>query len=54
MGILEFFLAIAALFLFTPVGGIVTQTAVSTLSYLGMAVASIWDKDIRADMVAIG
>ena len=45
---------VLAIFLFTPVGGIVTQVAVSSLSYVGMAVASIWDEDIRADMKAIG
>ena len=36
------------------VGSAVTQAAVSTVSYVGMAVASIWDEDIRADMNAIG
>ena len=48
------FLALAAVFLFTPVGGVVAQTAVSAVSYVGMAIASIWDADIRADMNAIG
>ena len=47
-------LAVLALLLFTPIGGIAAQTVVSTLSYIGMAVASIWDKEIRADMNAIG
>ena len=47
-------LAVLALLLFTPIGGIAAQTVVSTLSYVGMAVASIWDKEIRADMNAIG
>ena len=42
------------LYCFTPVGSAVTQAAVSTVSYAGMAVASIWDEDIRADMNAIG
>ena len=42
------------LYCFTPVGSAVTQAAVSTVSYVGMAVASIWDEDIRADMNAIG
>jgi len=41
-------------FMFTPIGGTVAQAAVSTVSYAGMAVASIWDEDIRADMNAIG
>ncbi|MDL2292706.1 hypothetical protein LJC17_03880 [Acholeplasma sp. OttesenSCG-928-E16] len=40
--------------LFTPVGGVLAQVVVSTGSYVGMAVASIWDKDIRSDMNAIG
>ena len=42
------------LYCFTPVGSAVTQAAVSAVSYVGMAVASIWDEDIRADMNAIG
>ena len=41
-------------FLYTPIGGITAQAVVSTVSYVGMAVASIWDEDIRADMNAIG
>ena len=41
-------------FLYTPIGGITAQAVVSTVSYAGMAVASIWDEDIRADMNAIG
>ncbi len=39
--------------LFTPVGGTALQVATSVASYAGMAVASIWDKDIRNDMNAI-
>ena len=34
--------------------GLFFQTVVSTLSYVGMAVASIWDQDIRHDMADIG
>ena len=45
---------IAAVLLFTPVGGTITQVATSAVSYAGMAVASIFDKDIRNDMNAIG
>lgn len=37
------FLAIAAILLFTPVGGVVTQTAVSVLSYIGVAVWAVGD-----------
>ncbi len=48
------FIAIIALLAFTPAGGVVAQTVVSTASYIGMAVASIFDKDIRDDMNAIG
>ena len=47
-------LILAALLLFTPVGGTALQVATSTLSYVGMAVASIFDEDIRNDMNAIG
>ena len=47
-------LILAALLLFTPVGGTALQVATSTLSYVGMAVASIFDKDIRNDMKEIG
>ena len=49
----EIALAIAALLLFTPVGGVVAQTAVSIGSYAGMAVGAIFDGDIRSDMNAI-
>ena len=41
---------VGALLLFTPLGGTVTQAAVSTASYVGMAVASIGDEAIRKDM----
>ena len=47
-------LILAAILLFaTPVGGTAAQTTVSIVSYAGMAMSSIWDKDIRADMNAI-
>ena len=42
------------LLLFTPVGGIVLQVAASGLTYAGIAVASMFDEDIRNDMNAIG
>jgi uncharacterized protein RhaS with RHS repeats len=47
-------LILAAVLLFTPVGGIAAQVATSVVSYGGMAVASIWDEEVRADMNAIG
>lgn len=40
--------------LFTGLGGFITQLVVSVWSYVGFAVASIWDKDIRKDMNDIG
>ena len=43
-----------ALLLFTPVGGVALQATVTTASYTGIAVASIFDEDIRNDMNAIG
>ncbi len=46
-------LIVAGILLFTPVGGSLAQVATSVGSYAGMAVASIWDTDIRADMNAI-
>ena len=52
--IIEWVVAAIAILLFTPIEGAVMQVAVSSVSYLGMAVASIWDNDIRADMNAIG
>ena len=45
---------VAAILLFTPVGGMVAQVATSIVSYAGMAVSSIFDEDIRNDMNAIG
>ena len=47
-------LIIGAILLFTPVGGTVFQVVTSTLSYIGIAIASIFDEDIRNDMNAIG
>jgi len=47
-------IALAALLLFTPIGGLAVQATTSIVSYAGMAVASIWNEDIRADMNAIG
>ena len=47
-------LAVAAILLFTPVGGLAAQAAVSALSYAGIAIASLFDDDIRADMDKIG
>ena len=47
-------LIIVAILLFTPVGETVFQVVTSTLSYIGIAIASIFDEDIRNDMNAIG
>ena len=38
----------------TPIGGLAYQVSASALCYLGMAVASIWNEDVRNDMNAIG
>ena len=46
-------LILAAVLLFTPVGGTAAQVATS-VSYAGMAITSIWDEEVRADMNAIG
>jgi RHS repeat-associated protein len=46
-------LILAALLLFTPIGGTALQIATSTLSYAGMVITAIWDQDVRADMNAI-
>ena len=43
----------AAVLLFTPVGGTALQIATTTLCYAGIAVASIFNEDIRNDMDAI-
>ena len=45
---------VAAAVLFSPAGGTALQVVTSVLSYAGMAVASIFDEDIRNDMNAIG
>lgn len=45
---------LAVVLLFTPVGGSALQVGISAVSYAGMAVASIFSKDIRNDMKAIG
>jgi len=47
-------LILAAVLLFTPVGGMAAQAATSITSYAGMAIASVWDEDVRSDMNAIG
>ena len=41
-------LILVAIMLFTPVGGMVAQATVSTLSYVGMAVGSIFDEHRRS------
>ena len=47
-------LIIAAVLLFTPVGGTSLQIVSSTGCYAGMAVASIFNENVRNDMDAIG
>ena len=49
----EFPWLILAAALFTPVGGTALQIVASTVSYAGMAVASIFDEDVRNDMDSI-
>ena len=44
----------AFVLLFTPVGGVLFQAATSLVAYAGFAVASLFDKQIRKDMNAIG
>ena len=46
-------LILAVLALFTPVGGTVLQIITSILSYTGIAIAAIFDENIRNDMNAI-
>ncbi|MBP5631787.1 MAG: RHS repeat-associated core domain-containing protein [Clostridia bacterium] len=46
-------LIIAALFLFTPVGGTALQIIASAVSYLGMLVVSVFDKEVRDDLKSI-
>ena len=43
-------LGIIALALFSPVGGAAAQLLMSTLCYVGIAVASLFDEEIRNDM----
>ena len=47
-------LSVLLIALFSPLGGALLQVAISTLSYAGMAIASLFDKDIRDDLNAIG
>lgn len=44
---------LAGFLLFTPLGGVAFQGVVSILIYAGIAIASIFDEDIRNDMNAI-
>ena len=46
-------LILAAALLFTPIGSALAQVAVSTVCYAGVAVASLFDEDIRKDMELI-
>ena len=48
-----FIAVVATVLLFTPIGGTTLQVIISTLSYVGMAIAAIFDEDIRNDMNAI-
>ncbi len=45
---------LAAALLLTPLGGMALQGIASVVGYAGMAVASIFDEDVRNDMNAIG
>ena len=45
---------ILAALLCTPIGGLAFQAVVSAISYVGMAVASLFDETIRQDMENIG
>ena len=47
-------LILAVVSLFTPIGGTALQVATSVVCYVGMAVASLFDKDIKNDMDSIG
>ncbi|QVK17039.1 RHS repeat-associated core domain-containing protein [Mycoplasmatota bacterium] len=47
-------LVLAAILLFTPVGGTVAHVATSVGSYVWMAITSIWDDEVRVDVNAIG
>lgn len=47
------FLAIAAILFLMLIGGVAAQVVTSAVSYAGMAIASIWDQDIRAVMNTI-
>ena len=47
-------LALAVLLLFTPVGGFAVQATISTVAFAGIAIASLFDKDIKNDMDNIG
>ena len=40
-------LILAVVSLFTPIGGTALQVATSVVCYVGMAVASLFDKDIK-------
>ena len=46
----QFSRIVLAILLFTPIGGTLMQAAVTAACYVGSAVASIWDKDVREDM----
>ncbi len=45
---------VVSVLLLTPVGGMAIQAATSVASYVGAAVGSIFDEEIRSDMNAIG
>lgn len=46
--------ALIGLGLCTPLGALAIQAVVSAVSYVGMAVASIWDEAVRNDLNSIG
>lgn len=47
-------LILGVILLFTPIGGTLAQVATSVVSYVGMAVVSIWNQSVRQDMNDIG
>lgn len=46
-------LLITLLFLHGPLGGLVTQTAISVGSYLGVSIGSLFNQQLRTDLQAI-
>ena len=47
-------LIVAAILLFTPAGGQISQAAISVTCYAGIAITAIFDEEVREDMDSIG